>query len=100
MQQISRAGVEACIKSMAYSYREMGFSPKSVILGSDLPMIESQNVGVPCSVSHSQPANQMQIVNQVDGKEAGGVTITFEKQPLIPDWLTERFKDAGLLKDT
>lgn len=83
MQQMDREIVENYIISLSNSFRGMGFNLNEVVLGSDLPLINSPSVGIPCSVSHSQPANQLRLTGDLK------MTVTFERQPLFPDWLVE-----------
>ena len=98
MQQLDRELMETQIQGLLNVARSTGGTPSKVILGSDIPMREIMSVeGVPCVVSQSQPANQIRIVNRINGHEEERLVVNCEKQPLIPDWLTERLKDAGLL---
>ena len=98
MQQLDKELMETQIRGLLNQARLMGGTPSKVILGSDIPMREIMSVeGVPCVVSQSQPANQIRIVNRENGHEVERLTVNCERRSLLPDWLTERFKDAGLL---
>ena len=100
MNQLESEFMETLIKGLLDTARLSNSTPTKVVLGSDFPMTENMSVeGVPCVLSHSQPDNQIRIVNHEIGNEVELLVVNFQQSPLIPDRLTEHFKDAGLLPD-